>query len=239
MNTGETETRRDVEDVKTRKGRTRKIIARLKKLFPDATCSLDHSSPLELLVATILSAQCTDERVNKVTPGLFKKYPTARDYAEASLDELEAAVRPTGFFRNKAKAIRSCCRSLAAQHGGGVPASMEALTALEGVGRKTANVVLGTAFDMAEGVVVDTHVRRISNRLGLSAHQDVLKIETDLMALVPKKDWTAFSHLMILHGRATCVARSPKCAACEIKSLCPSRAVAQVSVQGTTLWTSR
>jgi len=223
MNACETGVERDVEDVKTRKVRTRKIIARLKKLFPDARCSLNHTGPLELLVATILSAQCTDARVNRVTPGLFETYPTAKDYAEAPLMDLEVAVRPTGFFRNKARAIQSCCRSLVARHGGEVPASMEALTALAGVGRKTANVVLGTAFGMAEGVVVDTHVRRISNRLGLTAHQDVLKIEADLMALAPQKDWTAFSHLVILHGRATCVARSPKCAACEIRSLCPSR----------------
>lgn len=210
------------ENVKGRQARTRKIIARLKALFPDANCSLVYSNPLELLIATILSAQCTDERVNRVTPGLFRRYPAAADYAEAPIEELEQAIRSTGFFRNKAKAIRACCRTLVERHGGEVPASMEALTALEGVGRKTANVVLGNAFDTAEGVVVDTHVRRISNRLELTGHQDPVKIEEDLMVLVPRADWTVFSHLLIRHGRTTCTARSPACEACEIGVLCPS-----------------
>ncbi len=212
-----------IEDEKGRKARTRKIIAGLKKTFPDARCSLTYSKPLELLIATILSAQCTDERVNRVTPGLFRTYPTAADYAKAPLEELEEAIHSTGFFRNKAKSIQACCRALVAGHEGEVPASMEALTALAGVGRKTANVVLGNAFGLAEGVVVDTHVRRISNRLGLTGHRDPAKIEQDLVALVPRKDWTVFSHLLIRHGRATCTARSPDCEGCEIGTLCPSR----------------
>ena len=205
------------------RARALRIIARLKTLFPDADCSLMYQNPLQLLIATILSAQCTDERVNKVTPGLFGRFPTAADYAKAPLAAIEEAVRSTGFYRNKAKAIQSCCQALVEQHGGAVPASMAALTALKGVGRKTANVVLGNAFGMAEGVVVDTHVRRISNRLGLTRQQDPVKIEQDLVVRVPREDWTLFSHLLIRHGRATCTARSPRCEACDLDVVCPSR----------------
>jgi endonuclease-3 len=197
------------------------VVARLKKVFPDATCSLDYESPLQLLVATILSAQCTDERVNLVTPGLFQAYPTARDLAEAKLEDLEAIIRSTGFFRNKAKSIQGCCRTIVERHGGEVPETMEALTDLDGVGRKTANVVLGVAFGIAEGVVVDTHVKRISGRLGLTDQTDPEKIEQDLIALVPRKDWIALPHLFIRHGRATCTARSPDCDACGLADLCP------------------
>ena len=211
------------EDSEGRKARTRKIVGRLKALFPDAACSLVYSNPLELLIATILSAQCTDERVNRVTPALFREYPAAADYADSPLEELEEAIRPTGFYRNKAKAIQSCCRTLVEIYAGEVPASMEALTALSGVGRKTANVVLGNAFGMAEGVVVDTHVRRITGRLGLTRQRDPVRIERDLIGLVPKKDWTIFSHLLIRHGRATCTARSPDCEGCGIGEHCPSR----------------
>ena len=211
------------EDEKGRKARMRKIVGQLKVLFPNATCSLGYENPLQLLIATILSAQCTDERVNRVTPGLFKRYAEAADFAQAGPGEIEGAIHSTGFFKSKAKSIRNCCRALVEEHGGEVPASMEALTRLAGVGRKTANVVLGNAFGMAEGVVVDTHVRRISNRLGMTTHQDPVKIEQDLMVLVPKADWTVFAHLVIRHGRATCTARSPECEVCEIGRLCPSR----------------
>lgn len=203
------------------KARVRKVIRRLKRLYPDATCSLDFDGPLQLLVATILSAQCTDERVNRVTPGLFEAYPEAEDLAAAPLSDLEDLIRSTGFFRNKARSIQGCCQALVDRHGGAVPRTMEELTALDGVGRKTANVVLGTAFDIADGVVVDTHVKRISGRLGLTAQTDPEKIEQDLMALVPNTDWIVLPHLFIRHGRATCTARSPDCEACRLADLCP------------------
>ena len=197
------------------------MIAVLKKVYPGATCALTHADPLQLLVATILSAQCTDARVNQVTPGLFRKYPTAAAFARADLETLAGEIRSTGFFQNKARSILGCCRQLVDRHGGQVPADLDALVALPGVGRKTANVVLGTAFGMAAGVVVDTHVKRLSGRLGLSIETDPEKIETDLMAIVPREDWIAVSHLLILHGRARCDARKPDCAGCEIGGLCP------------------
>jgi endonuclease-3 len=180
---------------------------------------------LELLMATILSAQCTDERVNKVTPGLFDRCRSARDYAELPVAELESIIRTTGFFRAKAKSIQGCARGLLERHHGEVPQTMEELYQLPGVGRKTANVVLGNAFDRAEGIVVDTHVGRLARRMGLTRQQDPVKVETALVKLVPREDWTLFSHLMIWHGRRRCSARKPDCALCEIRNLCPARGV--------------
>ncbi|MBA3953299.1 MAG: endonuclease III [Rubrobacter sp.] len=197
-------------------------IARLKSAYPDARTALDWKNPLELLVATILSAQTTDVRVNAVTPNLFARYPTAADYAGADPTELEEDIRPTGFFRNKAKSLRGMARALVEDHGGEVPRTMDDLVALPGVGRKTANVVLGNAFSIDEGVVVDTHVRRLSNRLGFTTRKDPEKIERDLMETVPKGDWTVFSHLLILHGRSVCKARKPACGDCGVNDLCPS-----------------
>jgi endonuclease III len=197
-------------------------IARLKSAYPEARTALYWSNPLELLVATILSAQTTDVRVNAVTPNLFAKYPTAADYAGADPTELEEDIRPTGFFRNKAKSLRGMARALADDHGGEVPRTMDELVALPGVGRKTANVVLGNAFGIDEGVVVDTHVRRLSNRLGFTTQNDPEKIERDLMQTVPNRDWTVFSHLLILHGRSVCKARKPACVDCVVNDLCPS-----------------
>ena len=211
---------RETSDAKS--ARLKKIIAALQRAYPDAHCELNHTSPLELLIATILSAQCTDKRVNIVTQDLFKKYRTAADYANAPLAELEQAIKTAGFFRNKAKNIQACCRKLVERHGGQVPRTMEELIQLDGVGRKTANVVLGNAFDINIGVVVDTHVTRLANRLGLTKQQDAVKIEPELMALVPQKQWTLFSHWLIWHGRRRCIARRPDCENCEIKSLCPS-----------------
>src|SRR5579871_6562716 len=203
------------------KTRTEKIIAGLKRTYPDAHCELNFSNPLELLVATILSAQCNDKQVNIVTETLFKNYRTAADYADARLLELEHAIKRIGLYRNKAKNIQACCRKLVELHGGEVPQTMEELIALDGVGRKTANVVLGNAFNLSHGVVVDTHVARLSSRLALTREKTPEKIERDLMKLVPQPDWTIFSHLLIWHGRRRCFARSPDCAACEIKPLCP------------------
>ena len=197
-------------------------IARLKSAYPDARTALDWKNPLELLVATILSAQTTDVRVNAVTPNLFARYPAAADYAEADPTELEEDIRTTGFFRNKAKSLRGMARALVEDHGGEVPRTMDDLVALPGVGRKTANVVLGNAFSIDEGVVVDTHVRRLSNRLGFTTQKDPEKIERDLMETVPKGDWTVFSHLLILHGRNVCKARKPACEDCGVNDLCPS-----------------
>ena len=211
-----------METTEDKKKRTRRVIAGLKRAFPDVKCSLSHESPLQLLIATILSAQCTDERVNAVTPALFARFRTAEDFAGAEVAEIEAYIRSTGFFRNKAKNIRACCETLARDHGGEVPKDLETLTQLAGVGRKTGNVVMGNAFGIASGVVVDTHVRRITNRLGLTAHQDPEKIERDLIEIVPKKDWVDFSHLLIHHGRKTCDARRPDCPACPIRTDCPS-----------------
>lgn len=203
--------------------RLSRIIPALKETYPEARCSLDYSNPLELLVATILSAQCTDVRVNIVTKDLFRKYRSAADYAKATPDELEKAIQSTGFFRNKAKSLIGMATALVNDHGGKVPAEMEALVNLPGVGRKTANVVLGNAFDKAEGVVVDTHVTRVANRLDLTDHvTDAVKIERDLMEIVPKEDWTLFSHLLIHHGRALCTARNPKCDQCPLLKDCPA-----------------
>jgi endonuclease-3 len=210
------------ESRKTRRARTEEILGRLEAEYPDAHCALDHRSPLELLVATILSAQCTDKRVNMVTPALFARYPTAADYADAELAELEEMIRSTGFFRNKAKSLRGLGQALVEEHGGQVPSEMAALVKLPGTGRKTANVVLGNAFGLDEGVVVDTHVGRISRLLGLTEERDAVKVERDLMELVPRKSWTIWSHLLIYHGRAVCVARRPRCAQCVLVDLCPS-----------------
>ena len=215
------------ETVQVRTARLKKIIAGFQKAYPDAHCELDHQSPLELLVATILSAQCTDKRVNIVTQELFKKYRSARDYANAPLAGLEQAIRTTGFFRNKAKNIQSCCRKLVERHNGEVPRTMEELIQLDGVGRKTANVVLGNAFGINVGVVVDTHVARLSHRLGLTNRNPPEKIEQDLMALVPQKQWALFSHWLIWHGRRRCFARKPDCAHCEVKKFCPQVGVAE------------
>ena len=202
--------------------RTRRIIEGLRQTYPDAHCELNFSNPLELLIATILSAQCTDKRVNLVTADLFARYRSAADYAAAPLPELEAAIRTTGFFRNKAKSIQACCQKLVERHGGQVPASMESLQELDGVGRKTANVVLGNAFAINEGIVVDTHVARLAGRLGLTRQTDALKIEQDLIELVPRELWALFSHLLIWHGRRRCQARTPDCLHCEIRQLCPT-----------------
>lgn len=204
------------------KQRTQKIIARLKKEYPDARCSLNYTNPLELLIATILSAQCTDERVNIVTADLFRKYRAAQDYTKVPQSELEQDIRSTGFYRNKAKAIQGAAKIISEQHGGRVPDKMEELLALPGVARKTANVVLGNAYGISSGVVVDTHVGRLSQRLGLTTHEQPEKIERDLMELVPKKEWVDFSHLLIYHGRKVCKARTPLCAECVIEQMCPS-----------------
>jgi endonuclease III len=198
-----------------------KIARRLAQEYPDATCSLDFDSPLELLVATILSAQCTDVRVNQVTKSLFRKYPTAAHYARAKLTELERDIQSTGFFRAKAKSLQNCCRGLLERYEGQVPRQMEQLVELPGVGRKTANVVLGTAYGIAVGVVVDTHVGRISRRLGLSREKAPEKVEKDLMEQFPSKQWIALSHRLIHHGRRCCTARNPNCPACPLLSLCP------------------
>ncbi|HOC55749.1 MAG TPA: endonuclease III [Verrucomicrobiota bacterium] len=201
--------------------RLRKIMAGLGKAYPDAHCELNHSNPLELLVATILSAQCTDKRVNLVTAELFKKYRSAADYARAPLGELEQDIRTTGFFRNKARSLKTCCQALVERHSGQVPRTMEDLTRLGGVGRKTANVVLGNAFHVNCGVVVDTHVARLAQRLGLTKEKMPEKIEQELMALVPQAQWTLFSHWLIWHGRRRCEARKPDCRGCELRALCP------------------
>jgi len=201
--------------------RLQKIIAGLNKAYPDAHCELDHSNPLELLIATILSAQCTDKRVNLVTADLFRKYRSAADYAQARLPELEREIKTTGFFRNKAKSIKACCQALVERHGGEVPHTMEELTELGGVGRKTANVILGNAFNVNSGIVVDTHVARLSQRLGITRQKDPAKIEAELMKLVPQSQWTLFSHWLIWHGRRRCYARKPDCPNCEVKAFCP------------------
>jgi len=197
------------------------VVRRLHRAYPDAVCSLGHRSPLELLVATILSAQCTDKQVNLVTAELFRKYRSAADYVRVGQSELERDIQSTGFFRNKAKNIKGCCQVLVEQYDGEVPGAMDKLVELPGVGRKTANVVLGTAFGVASGVVVDTHVGRLSRRLGFSEHKNPEKIEQDLMTLVPKQKWIALSHQMIRHGRRCCTARKPKCDECPLADVCP------------------
>lgn len=208
------------------KRRAVEIAAKLGELYPDPECALTFASPLQLLVAVILSAQCTDKRVNMVTPALFKKYRTAADFAAAPLPELEEAVRTTGFYRNKAKNIQACCRKLVELHGGKVPKTLDELVVLDGVGRKTANVVLGVAYGIASGVVVDTHVTRLSNRLGLTKQSDAVKIERDLTEKLPPEEWINFSHRLILHGRQVCVARKPRCGECALEPLCPQVGVA-------------
>ena len=205
---------------KPRQPSVQPLLKVLAKAYPDAHCALCHDNPLQLLVATILSAQCTDVRVNLVTPALFARYRDARAYAEADIGELEKAIQSTGFFRNKARNIQACCRMIVDQHGGQVPATMEELVPLPGVGRKTANVILGNAFDIP-GITVDTHVGRISRRLGLTKEEDPVKVEFDLMALIPKKEWTNFSHRLIFHGRQVCFARKPNCEECQLAKLCP------------------
>ncbi len=205
-----------------REERAAAIIRELRRVYPTAHCELDFKTPLQLLVATILSAQCTDKRVNMVTPALFKTYKTAGDFADVPQEELEKAVQSTGFFRNKAKSIRGAAAAIVEKHGGQVPRTMEELTALPGVGRKTANVVLGNAFGINEGVVVDTHVSRLSQRLGLTKQKTPEKIEIDLVKLVPREHWTDFSHWLIWHGRRRCYARKPDCEHCEIQDVCPS-----------------
>jgi endonuclease-3 len=209
------------------KRRALKVVRLLNKEYPDAVCALVHHSPFELLVATILSAQCTDQRVNIVTPGLFKKYPDPAAFAAAPLSAIEKAIQSTGFFRNKAKSIKACSTALVEKYDGEVPQDLPSLVELAGVGRKTANVVLGVAFNKATGVVVDTHVGRLSRRLGLTASEDAVKVEADLMRLLPKKEWIGFSHRMIYHGRRVCIARKPKCDQCVMLSFCPRIGVAK------------
>jgi endonuclease-3 len=203
------------------RGHAAAVDAGLAAAYPDAECELDFSSPYELLVATILSAQCTDARVNLVTPALFARYPDAAALARAEPSELEELIRSTGFFRNKARSLLGMARAVVERHGGEIPPSMKAMTALPGVGRKTANVVLGTALGLATGVVVDTHVARLSKRLGLSKHDDPVKIEQDLMRLFPSSSWVALGHRLILHGRRVCGARAPVCERCTLAELCP------------------
>jgi endonuclease-3 len=200
--------------------RVQALIEILERLYPEATTALDFATPLQLLVATILSAQCTDKRVNLVTPGLFARYPDAAAFAGAETAELESMIRSTGFFRNKTRAIRECAADIVARHGGEVPRTLEELTRLRGVGRKTANVVLGNAFGIP-GVVVDTHVARLSLRLGLTRERDPVKIEHNLMAILPTERWSVFSHWLILHGRSTCIARKPRCSVCPLLPHCP------------------
>lgn len=210
------------ESRRKRGERTREILARLKEEYPQSRCALVHRDPLELLVATILSAQCTDKRVNMVTPSLFARYPTPADYAAAEPAELEEMIRSTGFFRNKARSLKSLGVALTEEHDGEVPRTMAELNKLPGVGRKTANVVLGNAFGIDEGVVVDTHVGRLSRRLALTTEKDPVKVERDLMELVPREDWTLWAHLLIDHGRRICDARKPDCGHCVLADLCPS-----------------
>jgi endonuclease III len=203
-----------------RKARVAEILARLDHMYPNATCALHHSNPWELLVATILSAQCTDKRVNEVTPGLFAKYPTPADFAAVRPEVLAQDIRSTGFFNNKSKSIVGAAKRVVAEFGGQVPRTMDEMLSIPGAARKTANVVLGTAYGVASGVVVDTHVQRIARRLDLTHHTEPGKIEQDLMKTIPREKWIIFAHQIILHGRALCVARSPKCAGCELNSLC-------------------
>ena len=207
------------------KQRAPEIYRRLSKEYPDATCALDHRNPYELIVATILSAQCTDKRVNMVTPALFKKYPDAKAMSVANPDELQEMIKSTGFFRNKTKSLLGMSQAVTEQHAGAVPRTMEELVKLPGVGRKTANVVLGNAFDVNVGVVVDTHVSRLSQRLALTRETEPLKIEQDLMSLFPREQWTMLAHLLISHGREVCIARRPLCEKCVVNDLCPASRV--------------
>jgi endonuclease-3 len=202
--------------------RAAEILVRLKRMYPKAKVSLDYTTPFELLIAAMLSAQSTDVRVNLVTPSLFRKYPTPQAFADATQQEMERDVKQTGFFRNKAKAVIAASKAIVERHGGEVPKTMEELTALPGVGRKTANVVLSNAFKLPVGIVVDTHVGRVAARLGLTEESQPERIEQDLMKLIPQKEWTSFAHRLIYHGRAVCIARKPKCSECQLNELCPS-----------------
>ena len=213
------------ESFDKKKGRAFRIISLLKKKYPQACCSLNFENPLQLLAATRLSAQCTDERVNLVTPALFKKYKNAKDYADASQSELEKMIRSTGFFRGKAKSIRMAAKKIVERFGGKVPRTMEEMLSLDGIGRKSANVILGNAYEIPSGIAVDTHVLRLSKRLGLSYAKTPEKVEEELMKLVPKQDWILFPHLIISHGRKICQARKPKCGECRLNKLCPSSLV--------------
>lgn len=201
------------------------LLQHLREAYPDARYELDWETPLDLLVATILAAQCTDERVNRVTATLFKKYPTAQAYADAPTEQLEEELKPTGFYKQKTRTVKAACQELVARFGGEVPGTMAELTSLPGVARKTANVVLNTAFNLPSGIIVDTHVARLSGRIGLSKREKPEQIEEDLMRLVPKDQWTFFGPAMVLHGRYTCVARKPKCAECRMSALCPKEGV--------------
>ena len=208
-----------------RKAQAKTVLRRLAKAYPEATCALAFETPFELLVATILSAQCTDERVNKVTASLFRKYRTPEDYLAVTQEELERDIHSTGFFRNKAKNIRGACQLIVDELGGEVPATMEELLRLPGVARKTANVVLGTGYGIPSGIVVDTHVGRLSRRLGLTENEDPEKVERDLLAIIPQREWIDFAHRLILHGRAICIARAPRCGDCTLNDVCPSAVV--------------
>lgn len=210
------------ESIAAKKKRAAEIVRRLKQAYPDSKCSLNFKSVHQLMVATILSAQCTDERVNLTTPALFKKYKSIKAFADADLKELEQDIYSTGFYANKAKAIKNSAIALVETHGGKVPKTLEELVKLPGVGRKTGSVILGTGYGLAEGIVVDTHVGRISRLLGLTKEKDAVKVERDLMKLIAENDWIVISHLMIDHGRAVCIARRPKCAECSLAELCPS-----------------
>jgi endonuclease-3 len=219
------------ENLEQKRLRTEKVISGLRKAYPEAHCELQFRTPLQLLIATILSAQCTDKRVNMVTPGLFRKYKTAQALAEARQEDLQQEIKSTGFFRNKSKSIRACTAALVERHQGEVPRTMEELTALGGVGRKTANVVLGNAFGINVGIVVDTHVARLSYRLDFTREKTPEKIEVALMRLVPQTEWTLFSHWLIWHGRRRCFARSPDCPQCEVRHLCPRLGVSKKSAK--------
>jgi endonuclease-3 len=219
-----------VENIKELKARSQRLVKRLKELYPDSHCALYYQSPLQLLIATILSAQCTDARVNMVTPKLFERFPTSFSLAEANPDELESIIRSTGFYKNKAKNIISCSKALVKNHKGEVPKTMEELVVLSGVGRKTANVVLGNAFGIP-GLPVDTHVGRLSFRLGLTKSKDPVKIELDLHNLVNKEDWTLFGHRIIEHGRKICSSRKPKCEDCALIDLCPQKGITKTKTQ--------
>lgn len=220
--TGITPSQARRESKRARRARAGEILARLRREYPQTRLALDFQSPLQLLMATVLAAQCTDQKVNEVTPPLFRRYPTARDFAAADLTELEEMVRQTGFYRNKARALKNLGMTLVAEHGGEVPDAMEPLVALPGVGRKTANVVLGNAFGRNEGIAVDTHVQRLSRRLFLTGEEDPEKIERDLIAILPREEWTRFALLLQDHGRKVCKARKPECAVCPVADLCPS-----------------
>ena len=216
---------RETHEAKSKRVQT--LIKQLRKLYPDAECALHHKNPFELLLATILSAQCTDEKVNQVTPALFEKYPTPNDFAKADLPELEQMIRPTGFFKNKAKSLQGASKAIVEKHGGEVPRTLEELVELPGVGRKTANVVLGVAFKIPSGVVVDTHVARLSFRLGLTTSDNPVQIEKELQVLVPKSSWIEWSHLLIFHGRRICKAQRPQCDHCALLPNCPRKGVKQ------------